>query len=60
MYLTNKKGHTHHVLGMYNCVNMICAVNALRSQSYSQEGLYAQIKLQENYCGVAQRRYTCT
>ena len=36
----NDLGHTHHILGMYNCVNMICAVNALRSQSYPQEGFY--------------------
>ena len=41
---------------MYNCVNMICAVNALGSQSYLQEGLYGQIKPQENYCSVAQLR----
>jgi len=35
---------------------MICAVNALGSQSYLQEGLYGQIKPQENYCSVAQLR----
>jgi len=58
MYLTNKA--IHHLLDMYNCVDMICTVNALNSQSYLQEGLYGQIKPQENYCGLAQLRCTCT